>query len=104
MPRPEIEMVLNFSERTARQMLSVRTTTLEGEYSVKLKPVKPTRSGRQNNFFHGPLCDVWIQHNADQGVLVTTHQTKELYKVVGCGLVERSIDPTTGELLTESFK
>lgn len=104
MERPDFEALVNFSERSSRPNLLSQTASFVGEYDVTFTPVRPARSGRQNRYFHGPICGAWTKYNREQGVLVTTHQAKELFKVVACGEVDRSVDPATGELLAETFR
>jgi phosphatidate phosphatase APP1 len=80
MARPEIEALVNFSERSARQSLLMQLAPLTGEYDVSVKPVKPTRSGRQNRYYFSVCCRLYAQYETDQGNDMNKDGAHEFFK------------------------
>lgn len=98
MARPEIDDLMNFSERSAKQSLAMQIGTFTGEYHVTIKPVKPSRTGRQNRFLFGVVYRLFREFMREQGESVTTEEAHEFFKV-RFGLRRQMHDPATGELV-----
>lgn len=100
--RETIEGLFDLSDRDSKRRLLTAIGAAQGWHEVELKPRRPTRSLKQNNYFHGVVLMGFVDYqNAQEVKRTTAKKAKEFFRKMF--LAEDMIDANTGEILGETF-
>lgn len=100
MPRPEIHRDVDLGDMTAKRELQTELGRFNGLYSIVAKPIRPTRTGQQNRYFHGVVSRSFRDFMASQGQHFTHDQC---YRYLAEKFIPAQpiVHPSTGEVLDD---
>lgn len=74
MARDSFNGLLDLSDRTQKRALLAWAGVAQGMYRVKLEPAAPTRSNRQNAFWHACVVEPFAAFLRDQEFSLCSHE------------------------------
>jgi hypothetical protein len=92
-------LILNLSDRRAKQSLMAHLAGLQGEWRIELCRYRARRTDAQNRFYHPCLCKPLADFLTEQGQPTTMEEAHEIlkHKFLRVSVVH----PETGEFIGE---